>query len=131
MYADVMCAAWDLNLLPVDLFRCCIVLCCLLLQVKQSGMGHTATMVFKQSMNYLEPLYERLRKGQLVEELKVGGAWCGMVCAVLLCCRSPVDRWWVLLCGWWRVVWVLLAACARCWCDGAAAGEATSSPTGL
>ncbi|WIA14842.1 hypothetical protein OEZ85_001561 [Tetradesmus obliquus] len=41
-------------------------------EVKQSGMGHTNTMVFKQSMTYLEPLYERLRKRQLVEELKVG-----------------------------------------------------------
>jgi hypothetical protein len=54
------------------------------LQVKQSGMGHTATMVFKQSMNYLEPLYERLRKGQLVEELKVGRR--GAAAVVLFCC---------------------------------------------
>ncbi|KAF6246112.1 Prp18 domain-containing protein [Scenedesmus sp. NREL 46B-D3] len=41
-------------------------------EVKQSGMGHTNTMVFQQSMTYLEPLYERLRRRQLVEELKVG-----------------------------------------------------------
>lgn len=40
-------------------------------QVKMSGAGHHATLVFKQSMTYFEPLYERLRKRQLVEELKV------------------------------------------------------------
>ena len=50
---------------PVEL----LVICCL--QVKMSGMGNQATMVFKQSMTYFEPLYERLRRRQLQEELKV------------------------------------------------------------
>eukprot|EP00878_Enallax_costatus_P018820 GHUV01019835.1.p1 GENE.GHUV01019835.1~~GHUV01019835.1.p1 ORF type:complete len:332 (+),score=137.42 GHUV01019835.1:529-1524(+) len=40
-------------------------------EVKQSGPGYHATLVFKQSMTYFEPLYERLQKRQLVEELKV------------------------------------------------------------
>eukprot|EP00775_Hariotina_reticulata_P006926 gene6926-7144_t len=40
-------------------------------EVKLSGMGNQATMVFKQSMTYFEPLYERLRKRQLQEELKL------------------------------------------------------------
>jgi hypothetical protein len=43
-----------------------------LLQVKMSGAGHQATLVFKQSMTYFEPLYERLLKRQLEDELKVG-----------------------------------------------------------
>eukprot|EP00879_Flechtneria_rotunda_P006324 GHRR01006647.1.p1 GENE.GHRR01006647.1~~GHRR01006647.1.p1 ORF type:complete len:438 (+),score=173.03 GHRR01006647.1:204-1517(+) len=41
-------------------------------EVKQSGAGHQATLVFKQSMSYFEPLFERLKKRQIVEELKVG-----------------------------------------------------------
>lgn len=36
-----------------------------------SGAGHQATLVFKQSMTYFEPLYERLKKRQLEDELKV------------------------------------------------------------
>jgi hypothetical protein len=47
----------------------------LLLQVKMSGAGHQATLVFKQSMTYFEPLYERLQKRQLEDELKVGARW--------------------------------------------------------
>jgi hypothetical protein len=43
----------------------------LLPQVKMSGAGHQATLVFKQSMTYFEPLYERLKKRQLEDELKV------------------------------------------------------------
>jgi hypothetical protein len=38
-----------------------------------SGAGHQATLVFQQSMTYFEPLYERLQKRQLEDELKVGG----------------------------------------------------------
>lgn len=38
-----------------------------------SGAGHQATLVFKQSMTYFEPLYERLKRRQLEGELKVGG----------------------------------------------------------
>lgn len=55
--------------------------CCLLpaawLQVKQSGAGHQATLVFRQSTAYLEPLYDRLKQRQLPEELKVGGGGVG------------------------------------------------------
>lgn len=40
--------------------------------VKMSGAGHQATLVFKQSMTYFEPLYERLKRRQLEDELKVG-----------------------------------------------------------
>jgi hypothetical protein len=53
-------------------------------------MGHTNTMVFKQSMTYLEPLYERLRKRQLVEELKVR-RWEGVLACVYVC-RSRTPR---------------------------------------
>lgn len=42
------------------------------LQVKMSGAGHQATLVFKQSMTYFEPLYERLKRRHLDDELKVG-----------------------------------------------------------
>jgi len=37
-----------------------------------TGAGHQATLVFKQSMTYFEPLYERLKRRQLDDELKVG-----------------------------------------------------------
>lgn len=36
-----------------------------------SGAGHQATLVFKQSMTYFEPLYERLKRRHLDDELKV------------------------------------------------------------
>jgi hypothetical protein len=81
---------------------CFIVLRCLLLQVKQSGMGHTNTMVFKQSMTYLEPLYERLRKRQLVEELKVGSAG-GMAAGGSAVFGKKAEKnecWWVLVGRW-------------------------------
>lgn len=39
-----------------------------------SGPGHQATMVYQQSMKYLEPLLERLKRRQLEPELKVGAA---------------------------------------------------------
>lgn len=48
-----------------------------------SGPGHHATLVFKQSMNYFEPLYERLRKRQLVEELKVRNGCCNEFAGLL------------------------------------------------
>lgn len=41
-------------------------------EVKMTGAGHQATLVFKQSMTYFEPLYERLKRRQLDDELKVG-----------------------------------------------------------
>lgn len=53
-----------------SLTRC---MACLLPQVKMSGAGHQATLVFKQSMTYFEPLYERLKRRQLEDELKVVG----------------------------------------------------------
>lgn len=58
-------------LLHADLIHSPSLLCVSLLQVKMSGAGHQATLVFKQSMTYFEPLYERLKKRQLEDELKV------------------------------------------------------------
>lgn len=43
-------------------------------EVKQSGPGGHATKVFKQTMMYLEPLYNRLKKRRLEDELR-NGLW--------------------------------------------------------
>lgn len=39
---------------------------------KQSGIGHTTTLQFQQTKQYLIPLYERLKHRSLHEELRAG-----------------------------------------------------------
>lgn len=45
--------------------------------LKDSGPGHQATLVYRQSMAYMDPLYDRLKRRMLEEELVVSGAACG------------------------------------------------------
>lgn len=40
--------------------------------VRMSGSGHQTTLVFGQTQKYLEPLYERLKRRVLHEELRAG-----------------------------------------------------------
>jgi hypothetical protein len=42
-------------------------------EVKASGAGHQATMVYRQSMEYMKGLYYRLNRRTLDPELKVNG----------------------------------------------------------